>query len=60
MYSFFIASQLGNSGATLEDAALAEKRVSTLMGDDVVARRNWINSNVDFSVEDDFIVNMKK
>lgn len=46
--------------ATLEDAALAEKRVSTLMGDDVVARRNWINSNVDFSVEDDFIVNMKK
>ena len=36
------------------DAALAEKRVSILMGDVVEPRKDWINENVDFSLEDDF------
>ncbi|MBZ4195553.1 DNA topoisomerase IV subunit B [Mycoplasma tauri] len=38
----------------IEDAALAERRVSTLMGDNVEYRKNWINKNVDFTMEDDF------
>ena len=38
----------------ITDAALAEKRVSVLMGDTVEPRKDWINENVDFSLEDDF------
>ena len=38
----------------ITDAALAEKRVSVLMGDAVDSRKDWINENVDFSLEDDF------
>ena len=38
----------------ITDAALAEKRVSVLMGDSVEPRKEWINENVDFSLEDDF------
>ena len=39
---------------TIEDAMLAEKRVSVLMGDKVEPRKEWINENVDFTLEDDF------
>jgi topoisomerase-4 subunit B len=38
----------------IDDAVLAEKRVSVLMGDSVEPRKEWINENVDFSMEDDF------
>ena len=38
----------------IEDAQLAEKRVSVLMGDSVEPRKNWIEENVIFSLEDDF------
>lgn len=38
----------------IEDVALAEKRVSVLMGDAVEPRKNWINENVIFSLEDDY------
>ncbi|KKB26771.1 Topoisomerase IV subunit B [Mycoplasmopsis meleagridis] len=38
----------------IEDAALAERRVSTLMGDNVEPRKEWINSNVEFTMEDDY------
>ena len=38
----------------INDAALAEKRVSVLMGDAVEPRKDWINENVDFSLEDEF------
>ena len=38
----------------INDAMLAEKRVSVLMGDAVEPRKDWINENVDFSLEDDF------
>ncbi|WP_029512618.1 DNA topoisomerase IV subunit B [Mycoplasmopsis iners] len=38
----------------IEDAALAERRVSTLMGDNVEPRKEWINANVEFTLEDDF------
>ena len=37
----------------IEDAALAERRVTTLMGDKVEARRNWIEKNVKFTLEED-------
>ena len=39
---------------TLTDAALAEKRVHVLMGDKVEPRKEWINENVDFTLEDNF------
>src|SRR5574344_1264634 len=38
----------------INDDALAEKRVSVLMGDAVEPRKDWINENVDFSLEDEF------
>lgn len=37
----------------IEDDALAEKRVSTLMGDRVEPRRKWIEKNVKFTLEED-------
>ncbi|WP_409022536.1 DNA topoisomerase IV subunit B [Dellaglioa sp. P0083] len=37
----------------IDDPALAEKRVTTLMGDKVEPRRNWIEENVQFSLEED-------
>lgn len=37
----------------IEDDALAEKRVSTLMGDRVESRRKWIEKNVKFTLEED-------
>ena len=44
----------------IEDYVLASKRVNTLMGDVVEPRKEWINENVEFSLEDDYVVNMKK
>ena len=38
----------------ITDAALAEKRVSVLMGDAVEPRKNWINENVIFTLEDSY------
>ena len=38
----------------IDDASLAEKRVSVLMGDKVEPRKEWIEENVEFSLEDDF------
>lgn len=37
----------------VDDEALSLKRVTTLMGDNVEMRRNWIESNVSFTLEDD-------
>lgn len=37
----------------IEDDALAEKSVSTLMGDRVEPRRKWIEKNVKFTLEED-------
>lgn len=45
--------------ATIEDASLAERRVSALMGDNVSSRRNWIDQNINFSTNDDFIEKIK-
>ncbi|MGX4645023.1 DNA topoisomerase IV subunit B [Holzapfeliella sp. JNUCC 80] len=38
---------------TMDDAAIAEKRVTTLMGDKVSARRAWIEQNVKFTLEEE-------
>ena len=38
----------------ISDVALAEKRVNVLMGDSVEPRKNWIEENVVFSLEDNF------
>ena len=37
------------------DGALAEKRVSVLMGDKVEPRKEWIEENVDFSLTDNYV-----
>jgi topoisomerase-4 subunit B len=37
----------------IDDAARAERRVTTLMGDKVEPRRKWIETNVDFGMDDD-------
>lgn len=37
----------------IDDAQLAERRVTTLMGDKVAPRRRWIENNVRFSLEED-------
>lgn len=39
---------------SINDAALAEKRVSVLMGDKVEPRKEWIEENIEFSLEDDY------
>ena len=39
---------------SIEDASLAEKRVRVLMGDKVEPRKEWIEENVDFTLEDEF------
>ena len=41
----------------IEDAQLAEKRVKILMGDDVPPRKEWIEENVEFTLEDDYQIN---
>ncbi len=41
----------------IEDALLAEKRVNILMGDKVEPRKEWIEENVEFSLEDNYLVN---
>ena len=40
---------------SITDVALAEKRVSILMGDKVEPRKEWIEENVDFSLQDDYV-----
>ncbi|MBP3766443.1 MAG: DNA topoisomerase IV subunit B [Bacilli bacterium] len=37
------------------DGALAEKRVSVLMGDKVEPRKEWMEENVDFTITDNYI-----
>ncbi len=40
----------------IQDGALAEKRVSVLMGDKVEPRKDWIEENVEFSLEDNYAI----
>ena len=40
---------------SIENAALAEKRVSEFMGDRADLRRAWIEDNVEFTLEDDYV-----
>lgn len=45
---------------SIEDAMIAEKRVSVLMGDKADVRREWIEENVSFTMEDSFTVEVKR
>ena len=45
---------------TVEDAASAERMITTLMGDDIEARKKYINEHANFDKEDDFLKNYKK
>ncbi|MDD2591228.1 MAG: DNA topoisomerase IV subunit B [Erysipelotrichaceae bacterium] len=44
----------------LIDNITAERRVSVLMGNNAESRRSWIEENVAFTLEDDFIMELKK
>ena len=41
---------------SIDDAALCERRISVLMGNKPELRRNWIENNIDFTLEEDFRV----
>ena len=43
----------------IDDPILSERRVSTLMGDKANLRKEWINNNVDFTLEDSFEIKQK-
>lgn len=45
---------------TIEDAAEADRMITTLMGDDIEARKAYINEHANFDKEDDFLKNYKK
>ena len=38
----------------------AEKRISVLMGDDVGPRREWIDTHVSFTLEDDYMISRQE
>lgn len=37
---------------SIQDAVLAERRVNILMGDNSQVRKEWINNNVDFTLDE--------
>ena len=41
---------------SIEDAALCERRISVLMGNNAELRRKWIDENIDFTLEEDYKV----
>lgn len=41
---------------TIEDAALCERKISVLMGNNADLRRKWIEDNIDFTLEEDYKV----
>jgi len=41
---------------SIEDAALCERRISVLMGNNAEIRRKWIDDNIDFTLEEDYKV----
>ena len=41
---------------TIEDAVLCERKISVLMGNNAEARREWIEENIDFTLEEDYKV----
>ena len=43
----------------IEDPLLADARVATLMGKDTVARKKWVEENVDFNEVDTFMKEVK-
>ncbi|MDD7912552.1 DNA topoisomerase IV subunit B [Metamycoplasma hyosynoviae] len=44
----------------INDEVLTERNVNTLMSDNITERKTWINTYVDFSIEDDFVIMEKK
>ncbi|CAT05236.1 DNA gyrase subunit B [Mesomycoplasma conjunctivae] len=44
---------------SINDIAIVERRIFTLMGDKTDIRKTWIEKNVDFSLEDSFLDRLK-
>ena len=45
---------------TLSDAAEAERLITTLMGDDIESRRNYISKHANFNKQDDTAIKAVK
>ena len=45
---------------TIEDAALAEKMITTLMGDALEERKKYIAQHANFNKEDSFVKEIKR
>ena len=45
---------------SIDDAIIAERRISTLMGDNVTLRREWIEQNIEFENKDTFFQIIKE
>ena len=41
---------------SIEDAAICERKISVLMGNNAEVRRKWIDDNIDFTLEEDYRV----
>jgi len=41
---------------SIEDAAICERKISILMGENAELRRDWIDENIDFTLEEDYKV----
>ncbi|MDO4197354.1 MAG: DNA topoisomerase IV subunit B [Erysipelotrichaceae bacterium] len=41
---------------SIDDAALCERKISVLMGNNAEIRRKWIDDNIDFTLEEDYRV----
>ena len=41
---------------SIDDAALCERKISVLMGNNAETRRKWIDENIDFTLEEDYRV----
>ena len=48
--------EMNANQVSIDDAALVERRVSVLMGDKVEPRREWIEQNVQFTLEDNYTI----
>ncbi len=44
---------------SIDDAIISERRISTLMGDNVTLRREWIEKNIEFENKDNFFKTIK-
>ena len=50
------SEKIATAAVTLDDATACERRVSVLMGSKAELRREWIDENIDFTLEESYQV----